>query len=169
MPRGLAFLPSQLAALPAAPPGPEPFVAAALRGGMLQRSAVHDVMLALVSPENVARQARAARKGASTRRVNEMPGNADTENRRSEVAACSSRGAERPHQQARASAGACGSSGRCARTPCRGQVRECVGDAQGASAHRVNEAPEDNDAKDRSFKAGIYVRAVGCARTPCCG
>ena len=44
---------------------------------------------ALVSPENVARQARAARKGASTRRVDEMPGNVDTENRRSEVAACS--------------------------------------------------------------------------------
>ena len=48
-------------------------------------------------------------------------------------------------------------------------MRECVGDAQGASAHRVNEAPEDDDAKDRSFKAGIYVRAVGCARTPRCG
>ena len=30
--------------------------------------------MALVSPENVARQARAARKGASTRRVDEMPG-----------------------------------------------------------------------------------------------
>ena len=68
-----------------------------------------------------------------------------------------------------AGAGERGTSGRRARTPCRGQVRECVGDAQGASAHRVNEAPEDDDAKDRSFKAGIYVRAVGCARTPRCG
>ena len=111
-----------------------------------------------------ARRGRARRRVASTRCQATY-----TENRRSEVAACSSRGAARPHQQARASAGACGSSGRRARTPCRGQVRECVGDAQGASAHRVNEAPEDDDAKDRSFKAGIYVQAVGCARTPRCG
>ena len=119
---------------------------------------------ALVSPENVARQARAARKGASTRRVDEMPGNADTENRRSEVAACSSRGAERPHQQARASAGACGSSGRRARTPCRGRVTERVNEARGTSACHVDVAPEGEDDENKGHGRCLLSGVRGCDR-----
>ena len=90
------------------------------------------------------------------RRVDEPPDDADSEDRRSEGGACSSGGEQGPHLRARASAGARGSSGRRARTPRRGRVTERVGDLQGASARRVDEAPEAEDGEDSSVEGGSY-------------
>ena len=53
----------------------------------------------------------------------------------------------------RTSTGTRGLSGRRARTPRRGRVTERGGNVQGASARRVDEAPEAADAKDSCKQA----------------
>ena len=108
----------------------------------------------LVSLENGARQARAARRGASLRRVVATPNDEDTEERRSEGGACPTGGEAEPHQRARASAGDRGASRRRARTPRRGWGTERVDEAQGASARRADEAPEAEDAEGSSVAGG---------------
>ena len=108
----------------------------------------------LISLENGARQARAARRGASLRRVVATPSDEDTEERRSEGGACPTGGEAEPHQRARASAGDRGASRRRGRTPRRGWGTERVDEAQGASARRADEAQEAEDAEGSSVAGG---------------
>ena len=91
-------------------------------------------------------------QGASVRRVDKMLEDKDAEDRRSKGGAFSTGGEEGPHQQARASADERGTSGRRARTPCRGQMTERVVEAQGALVRCVNKTLEDEDAEDRRSK-----------------
>ena len=121
---------------------------------------------ALVSPENAARNACVARRGASMRRVDETPGDADTKDRRSEGGACSSGGVECPHQRARGCVGVRGTCGRRARTPCRGQEKWRVGEARGTLACHVDEAPdgENSENKERGRCRLSGVRGCNGAR-----
>ena len=116
--------------------------------------AEHADLATLVSPENGARRARAARRGASLRRVVATTNNKDTKERRSEGGACPTGGEAEPHQRARASAGDRGASRRRARTPRRGRGTERVDEAQGASARRADEAQEAEDAEGSSVAGG---------------
>ena len=130
---------------------------------------------ARVSPENAARRACAVRRGASMRRVDETPDDADSEDRRNESDACSSVMAGGLHRRARTNAGTRGSSGRRVSTPRRERVTEQVGNVQGKSARRVDEAPEAEDAEDSSVEgradptrtsAGTRGSSGRRARTP---
>ena len=119
-------------------------------------------MAALVSPENAARNACVARRGASMRRVDETPGDADTKDRRSEGGACSSGGVECPHQRARGCVGVRGTCGRRARTPCRGEEKWRVGEARGTLACHVDEAPDGENAENKEQGRCLLSGVRGC-------